>query len=122
MGDGRLACPWCVRAVVVPLFLTKTIPTLPYIYHHRHHHHHHHHRSEADRRGLTLDRESFETALGAVASAKQPARARDLLKAMREAGAGIPDRGVVAALIEMCRELDEAALAEELARDFGPIP
>lgn len=79
-------------------------------------------RAEADRRGLTLDRESFETALGAVASAKQPARALDLLKAMREAGAGAPERGVVSALVEMCRELDEAALAEELARDFGPLP
>lgn len=41
---------------------------------------------------------------------------------MREAGAGAPERGVVSALVEMCRELDEAALAEELARDFGPLP
>lgn len=54
-----------------------------------------------------------------MASAKQPSRARDLLKAMREAGAGIPDKGLVGELIAMCRELDEAALAEELARDFG---
>jgi hypothetical protein len=29
---------------------------------------------------------------------------------------------MVSALVEMCRELDEAALAEELARDFGPLP
>lgn len=80
------------------------------------------HPTEADRRGLALDRESFETALGAVATAKQPARARGLLKAMREAGVGKPEEGLLATVVELCRELGEAALAEEIARDFGFLP
>lgn len=78
--------------------------------------------AEADRRGLTLGRESFETALDAAASAKQPARVRELLHAMRAAGAGKPEQGVVSTLVELCKELGEEALAEEIARDFGGGP
>jgi hypothetical protein len=67
-----------------------------------------------------LNRESFEMALGAVTSAKQPARARDVLKAMREAGLG-PEQGVLAGLMAQCQEAGETKLAEEIGKEFGGL-
>ena len=74
--------------------------------------------TEADRRGLRADRESFELAMDAVTGAKQPGRAHDLLKAMREADLA-PERAMLSAVVELCREVGEEALAHEITREFG---
>ncbi len=40
---------------------------------------------------------------------------------MREAGVGKPEQSTLVGIVELCRELGEVEMGEEIARDFGGL-
>lgn len=74
---------------------------------------------EADRRGLTPDKESFTLAMNAVMKAKEAVRAHDLLNVMKQEHGIAPEREMLMMVADLCTEVGEVARAEEIARELG---
>ena len=72
---------------------------------------------EAQARGITPDRTSFEWAMVALEKAKQATRAHDLLGKMKEVGV-MPEKSMLDTVVSLLRQSGESEKADAVAKEI----